>query len=96
LLETETFLPLKNQDYLVNLNGDHLNFNVFKKIDYFINEKMKQFAYYEFGEGDRKSTAIFTRVVKGTYLDFCDYKLMEEYLKKETKSKSLFYNLNEE
>lgn len=96
MLETEAFLPLREQDYLANLNGNHLNSDVFNKIDNFINEKMQQFAYYEFGEGDPKSSVIFTRVVKGTYLDFCDYKLMEEYLKKETKSKSLFCNLNEE
>jgi hypothetical protein len=96
-IETESFQTLFGVDYFVSLNpGGTVNPNLFKTIDKIINEDLENYAYYEFDSGGgEKSSVIFSRVVRASYLDYYDYKLMESKLSELTKQKSLYRELNE-
>tara|TARA_B100000085_G_scaffold284637_1_gene318247 strand:- start:1834 stop:2571 length:738 start_codon:yes stop_codon:yes gene_type:complete len=98
MLETYNFEPLSSKDYLISLNGQTtVDKDVLNKVNEVINDKLKNVVYFEFGgQESQPSSIIFTRAVRSTYLEYCDYRYMEKFLRKESKLKSLYCNLDEE
>jgi len=98
ILETYNFEPLSGKDYLMSLKGETtVDKDILNRVNEVINNKLKNVVYFEFGgKESQPSSIIFTRAVRSTYLEYCDYRYMEKFLRKESKIKSLYCNLDEE